>query len=221
MGFYATAITRSSAHPRVAPKPHYAVVRLQVSGQRYYNPWIGRWPNRDPLGELGLELLRSVDVRGRSIGSATRRLINVLQREGYTAAEIHEILSDFGISDSGTVLLPTYVFVGNTPLNAIDPLGDMPKWLEKFLEWLKNTGSYVCPGSEATGAAECAPGIANIAVVEAKRKAYLKKVYEGASEAEIDKAYQEYLDAQSDLQDRTRECLEENCPCPKHEDKKK
>jgi len=41
------------ARPHRSGKPHTPWGYLQLSGQRYYNPELGRWPSRDPIGEAG------------------------------------------------------------------------------------------------------------------------------------------------------------------------
>jgi len=56
MGFYPTHPTDFSAPvagSQAQPKPHTPESRLQLSGYRYYNPELGRWPSRDPIGERG------------------------------------------------------------------------------------------------------------------------------------------------------------------------
>jgi len=57
MGFYITDETqdrgpRAAAHPW-DPKPSRGPIREVISGYRFYNPDLGRWINRDPIGELG------------------------------------------------------------------------------------------------------------------------------------------------------------------------
>jgi len=54
MGFHATSLlpTPSSQEaPPGQPKSHTPWGRLQLSGYRYYNPDLGRWVSRDPIGE--------------------------------------------------------------------------------------------------------------------------------------------------------------------------
>ncbi len=64
MGFYATdtlepaapAITgarRARQHPACGQKPLRGPIHNAISGYRYYNPELGRWINRDPIGEMG------------------------------------------------------------------------------------------------------------------------------------------------------------------------
>ncbi|MBT7065954.1 MAG: hypothetical protein HN919_06610 [Verrucomicrobia bacterium] len=55
------AIINDRPRPKVPPlpctrseaKPHTPESRLKLSGFRYYDPELGRWVNRDPLGERG------------------------------------------------------------------------------------------------------------------------------------------------------------------------
>jgi len=55
MGFHAIHETqpRCRALKRVSPKTHTPDRQLHISGLRYYNPELGRWVNRDPIGEQG------------------------------------------------------------------------------------------------------------------------------------------------------------------------
>ena len=55
MGYH---LTTQDAHPRETPKPHTPVSRMQVAGHRHYNPELGRWISRDPIGEVGSGLMR-------------------------------------------------------------------------------------------------------------------------------------------------------------------
>ena len=76
------------------PKTHTPVSRLQGRGHRYYSPSLGRWLNRDPIGELAFF---SRYAQGRSRGD-----ISVLRRHGR---------------------LPAFLFVLNNPQDNFDPLG--------------------------------------------------------------------------------------------------
>jgi len=55
MGFYAIHETQPCFRTlkRVSPKTHTPDRQLHISGQRYYNPELGRWVNRDPIEEGG------------------------------------------------------------------------------------------------------------------------------------------------------------------------
>ena len=56
MGFYFTEQLLEDAaldHSHAQPEPHTPYRGLRVSGLRYYSPGLGRWVNRDPIGELG------------------------------------------------------------------------------------------------------------------------------------------------------------------------
>ena len=57
MGFYITDETRNrgprAAAPPWGPKPARGPIREVISGYRFYNPNLGRWINRDPIGEYG------------------------------------------------------------------------------------------------------------------------------------------------------------------------
>lgn len=76
-------------------------------GYRFYDPNLQRWPNRDPFGEPGHELLRS------SHG-----------RDGTTN---HELLENVDSSEPWD--LNDYAFVSNDPMTSIDPLGLFKKFV--------------------------------------------------------------------------------------------
>ncbi|MCX8157789.1 MAG: hypothetical protein N3J91_15335, partial [Verrucomicrobiae bacterium] len=54
----ATGPLPQSFNPLFSTKYHDWETGLLYYGYRYYNPTTGRWPNRDPLRELGFEVLR-------------------------------------------------------------------------------------------------------------------------------------------------------------------
>ena len=49
----AVAQNRTPAGFPASLKPHTPLRHMQELGLRYYNPELGRWPNRDPIGRLG------------------------------------------------------------------------------------------------------------------------------------------------------------------------
>jgi len=64
MGFYATDTLELAPPPRTdtgrarqhlacGQKPLRGPIHNAISGYRYYNPELGRWINRDPIGEEG------------------------------------------------------------------------------------------------------------------------------------------------------------------------
>jgi RHS repeat-associated protein len=56
MGFsLTTLLARPSARPPASPKTHTPLPRLQERGHRFYSPEVGKWVNRDPIGEMGGE----------------------------------------------------------------------------------------------------------------------------------------------------------------------
>ena len=76
------ALATEFASPRksCSPKTHTPWVQVQLSGLRYYNPELGRWVSRDPIGEVGGVHLcgfvgnspgNHIDVLGRSWASGT------------------------------------------------------------------------------------------------------------------------------------------------------
>lgn len=53
MGYYSTSEPENAVPARslVRPKTHTPFSQVQERGQRYYSPGVGRWVNRDPIGE--------------------------------------------------------------------------------------------------------------------------------------------------------------------------
>ncbi len=89
-------ISRGTAAQRYqfSTKEHDSAAGLNYYGYRFYNPVLGRWPNRDPIADPAFrwQLLRFVPSRNRE--SLARRALE-----------------------------PAYVFVENGPPNSIDILG--------------------------------------------------------------------------------------------------
>ena len=63
MGYYdKTRKTHTRASGPVPSKVLPRVDGLYVSGLRYYSPKIGRWINRDPLGDLGFHTIMTATI---------------------------------------------------------------------------------------------------------------------------------------------------------------
>lgn len=97
MGFFATEQLLEDTSLDVLPNPHTPYRGLRVSGRRYYNPELGRWPSRDPIGE---EAFFVQYAQGRPLAEV------ILLADQY-----------FG---------PSYLFVQNSPILHIDPFGLAP-----------------------------------------------------------------------------------------------
>ena len=52
MGFYITEQLPGNSLEN-SSNPYTPYRGLQLSGRRFYNPELGRWVNRDPIGERG------------------------------------------------------------------------------------------------------------------------------------------------------------------------
>jgi len=92
---------------------------LVYFGYRYYSPTLGRWLNRDPLGEPGFNVIRRVAEGKTKPGRLT------------VGAELI----------AGPNL---YEFVVNAPVGNIDPLG-----LDLFLPYPGFPGPFQPPGSSS------------------------------------------------------------------------
>jgi RHS repeat-associated protein len=68
-----TSPARSPARTHASPKTHTPLPRLSNLGHRFYSPGLGRWVNRDPIGEPGGILL---------YGTARNSLINLIDKLG-------------------------------------------------------------------------------------------------------------------------------------------
>jgi RHS repeat-associated protein len=79
MGYHlTTSLDLPPARSHASPKTHTPLPRLQERGLRYYSPEVGRWVNRDPIGERGGSCIYSaldnspvnkVDPFGREVWS--------------------------------------------------------------------------------------------------------------------------------------------------------
>jgi RHS repeat-associated protein len=82
-------------------------------GFRYYDPETGRWPNRDPIGELAFF-------------------------RAYTENKEENIKHKL----SRAALFPTYLFVHNNPITRNDPYGlDAWDYLGESFTWFWNVGN--------------------------------------------------------------------------------
>ena len=109
-------------------------------GFRYYDPETGRWPNRDPIGELGFELIRG-NLAKEIIVELLMELKNIqLLRAAlkeYFGEQFDKIKTEinneiliykskgFFKDDefSGNIRQKLYIFVGNSPIDYFDYLG--------------------------------------------------------------------------------------------------
>jgi RHS repeat-associated protein len=105
-----------------------------------------------------------------------------------------------------------YGFCFNNPINEVDLFG-LDSWWTTFLEWLKTTAYYFCPGNEPAAAAECAPDFAKIALITAYKNAYVRLEESGAPPQQVAAAWKRYEDAQNGVYNTAAQCLKTNCPC--------
>lgn len=98
MGYFLTTQTRKRSAEKLpaSPKTHAPGSRLQERGLRFYNPGVGRWLSRDPIGERALVVQYSI---GKS-----RKEQSILQQQA---------------------LMPVYLLCANSPVSAYDILGLM------------------------------------------------------------------------------------------------
>lgn len=101
----ASATTAPSLHPSfekrspcvfLRPKPLYADSRMQVSGQRYYKPELGRWLFRDPIDDMSFDTrIYSRETLGLDVGwegSEYAFCENDPARKGPTLTIVHGLL---------------------------------------------------------------------------------------------------------------------------------
>jgi RHS repeat-associated protein len=89
---------------------------LLYYGHRYYNPSTGRWPNRDPLGEPGHELLKE---QSGNFSLAGELRFDDSEGEGWEIPE--------------STFMNLYGFVGNSPIYAVDPNGEWT-WVPRVVQ---------------------------------------------------------------------------------------
>lgn len=83
----------------------FVLLAAQIASA-FYCPSTGRWLSRDPLGEPGFEVLRTANTLPQ-LGSAMPAPSRWIKRDSDNK------------NDAGDL----YIFVGNRPINHIDPLG--------------------------------------------------------------------------------------------------
>lgn len=104
---------------------------LMLSAERawaYYDPGVQRWLNRDPLGELGFQSIRTVGHEGKVVASIRERIVIPV---GSDTEAVQSILrSTQPLASNGSLALEperdkvmTYVFVLNAPIDYYDPYG--------------------------------------------------------------------------------------------------
>lgn len=102
MGFYYTTSPENAVPGKswVPPKTHTPGSRLEKRGYRYYNPGMGRWTSRDPIGEAGF-IATTVLFDFEPIQT-------ILERK---------LMGDMGEDPNA------YQFIGNAPTDGIDAFG--------------------------------------------------------------------------------------------------
>jgi len=101
MGFYITDQTqdrgpRAAAHPW-GPKPARGPIREVISGYRFYNPELGRWINRDPIGEEGGFNIYAFVKNNPFIG------VDILGKDSFSINFEGDSYSVSGMGFSGTI----------------------------------------------------------------------------------------------------------------------
>jgi len=126
-------------------KPLIGGIQWYYYGFRYYDPVTGRWPSRDPIGEQGHQLMKSVQFSGSnhlyqmqlSMAQATLNNIFAEYKAAFASAgrsDLANVVSQVevafgGIFQTGQISLTAeelnlYLFVRNNPISIIDPNGE-------------------------------------------------------------------------------------------------
>lgn len=105
MGYFLTSEAENAVPGKsaVAPKTHTPLPQLEKRGHRYYNPGLGRWVSRDPVGEMGFNLLANNSPK--------------------TILDKDSPLQKAASSRHGVPEQSVYVFLQNAPTDRIDPVG--------------------------------------------------------------------------------------------------
>jgi proteasome lid subunit RPN8/RPN11 len=98
----------------VSSKTHTPWGRLQVSGLRYYSPELGRWPSRDPIGDICFLRAHFRRKYGVSVGS-----LRGPGRSLYSHRELARMRSRLWTE----AMAPVYLFAGNAAVSWVDVLG--------------------------------------------------------------------------------------------------
>jgi hypothetical protein len=107
--------TPRSRNPLRDPKS-----RNGLSGYRYYSPELGRWLNRDPLGELAL-IVHFVALRHQALAtkSKTLSIADKRGRSAWLSSQLYKLRTQLQEKSRR----PAYLFCGNSSLNYVDSYG--------------------------------------------------------------------------------------------------
>lgn len=117
---------------RFSTKYTDAETGLCYYGFRYYSPTSGRWPNRDPLGDMALRQMQMQALGSAAFGELIARKL--------TADEREQLYSPYGEDvDWASTFIPSvesglYRFAANNSISMIDILG--------LLEYTNLQGNY-------------------------------------------------------------------------------
>jgi RHS repeat-associated protein len=115
---------------------------------RCYDPNLQRWPNRDPIGELGFELVsHGLKIDKEPLKQRQRAALNTLRLQvdnPTLIALIDKKLSQLESSQNGDPNL--YLFVRNDPVIMYDPLG--LDWADRYTQCMQMMDPWgLCPYS--------------------------------------------------------------------------
>ncbi len=126
----------------------------------FYDPTVGRWLSRDPVGEPGFQVLHAATTAPQAIvPPPLLQQGRWAQRDAITNLNANE-------KQGGA---NRYGFVENNPVGKIDPLG-LLSWSQAG-EAIWRAAGYIVPGGEFPTAFEAAPDCAKIIILNHFNKA--------------------------------------------------
>jgi len=94
-------------------------MRKVRSGYRYYSPELGRWPSRDPIGEIGF-LEGVIRPTGILEGESPWSDVGITEASGGSFSDLSAAF--LGAVEQGPQV-GLYVFAGNEPVGVVDIVG--------------------------------------------------------------------------------------------------
>jgi hypothetical protein len=125
----------------------------------FYDPTVGRWLSRDPVGEPGFQVLHAATATPQMIAPVSLPPSRWIQRDAITNLNTNE--KQGGVN--------RYGFVENNPIGKIDPLG-LLTWSQAG-EAIWTAAGYVVPGGEFPTAFNSAPDCAKLIILNHFNKA--------------------------------------------------
>jgi len=162
------ARTRTPPFQPVPSKTHTPGLPAQDRGLRFYNPQLGRWISRDPLGELGgrnlflvvqNNLVNSVDPIGQiewpdfsELASAFNQMKSAIENAGSCFKTVMDIYfgmasGKFGSNDKYSHCFASCQISKDCSIRTAVAFGAMKEWRDLTMGWTEDALAPVLPKS--------------------------------------------------------------------------